>query len=300
MAAAKKQTVLITGCSEGGIGFALAEEYHRRGLRVFATARNLAKVKHLQEAGFDVVQLDVIDKQSILHAVEKVSELTGGTLDILVNNAGNGYQVSLLDADLDEAKRLFDVNVWGVLSMTQAFAPLLAASAAQGGRPRVVNIGSVCWKAGVPWQGIYNASKGALYSLNDTMRVELQPLGITVIHIVTGGIKTKFFANASGRQTIPETSLYAPVAAEIQKNVDGHAATATQTMSAEEYARKVVANTLSSWPTVTMWIGGLAFLSWLGARLGLDGINDMIIGYKFDIPAMATKLKLYRGQKKPE
>jgi 1-acylglycerone phosphate reductase len=149
-----KRTVLITGCSEGGIGFALAQEFHRQGVRVFATARNLGKVEHLRAAGLEVIQLDVVDQATIHSAVEAVSQLTGGTLDILVNNAGGGYQMPLLDADLDEARRLFDVNLWGVLAVTQAFAPLLVAAAAAGSKPRIVNIGSVASRVGVPWQGI--------------------------------------------------------------------------------------------------------------------------------------------------
>lgn len=159
----RKTTVLLTGCSEGGIGFALAQEYHRRGCRVIATARNPAKMQALltkQQGdrgteGLSLVQLDVVDPASIQEAVRAVTDLTkDSSLDILVNNAGGGYQAPLLDADLDEARRLFDVNVWGVLAVTQAFAPLLVASASAGRRPRVVNIGSVAGIVPVPWQGI--------------------------------------------------------------------------------------------------------------------------------------------------
>ena len=87
---AAKKTVLVTGSSLGGIGDALAKEFHRQGLRVFATARNLAKVQHLKEAGLEVVQLDVVDDVSIKQAVEYVKVATGGSLDILVNNSGQG------------------------------------------------------------------------------------------------------------------------------------------------------------------------------------------------------------------
>jgi NADP-dependent 3-hydroxy acid dehydrogenase YdfG len=90
MTKSSQKTVLITGTSEGGIGDALAKEFHRKGLRVFATARNLAKVQHLKELGLDVIQLDVVDQASIQEAVKHVSALTGGKLDILVNNSGNG------------------------------------------------------------------------------------------------------------------------------------------------------------------------------------------------------------------
>lgn len=161
-----KTTVLLTGCSEGGIGFALAQEYRRRGCHVIATARNPAKMQALlaqqpgRDADLTLLPLDVADPTSIEGAVQAVTDLLAAakdgcySLDILVNNAGGGYQAPLLDADLDEARRLFDVNVWGVLAVTQAFAPLLVASASAGRRPRVVNIGSVVGVVPIPWQGI--------------------------------------------------------------------------------------------------------------------------------------------------
>jgi NADP-dependent 3-hydroxy acid dehydrogenase YdfG len=85
-----QKTVLITGCSEGGIGDALAQEFHRKGLRVFATARNPSKVEHLQKLGLDILSLDVVDEASIKTAVESVKKATGGNLDFLVNNSGSG------------------------------------------------------------------------------------------------------------------------------------------------------------------------------------------------------------------
>lgn len=85
-----QKTVLITGCSEGGIGDALAKSFHKRGFRVFASARNLAKVQHLKDMGLDILQLDVTDKDSIRQAVLTVKAATGGHLDFLVNNSGAG------------------------------------------------------------------------------------------------------------------------------------------------------------------------------------------------------------------
>ena len=79
--------MLITGCSAGGIGNELVQSFHRRGLRIFATARNLSKIQHLKEIGMEVLELDVTDSGSLKSAVEHVKASTGGTLDILVNNA---------------------------------------------------------------------------------------------------------------------------------------------------------------------------------------------------------------------
>jgi 1-acylglycerone phosphate reductase len=90
MSKAVQKTVLITGCSKGGIGDALAQEFHRKGLRVFATARNPDKIKHLEALGINIFVFDVIDEVSIKNAVEIVNQSTGGTLDLLVNNSGAG------------------------------------------------------------------------------------------------------------------------------------------------------------------------------------------------------------------
>jgi NAD(P)-dependent dehydrogenase (short-subunit alcohol dehydrogenase family) len=86
----RPKTALITGCSAGGVGKALARSFHRKGLEVFATARDLSKVADLEVLGLDVIQLDVVDPDSVREAVDVVREATGGSLDILVNNAGIG------------------------------------------------------------------------------------------------------------------------------------------------------------------------------------------------------------------
>jgi len=90
LATTAKKTLLITGCSLGGIGDALAQAFHRKGFQVFATARDLSKVQHLKEMGLTVLPLDVVDLLSIKSALESIKKATSGTLDILVNNAGIG------------------------------------------------------------------------------------------------------------------------------------------------------------------------------------------------------------------
>ncbi|KAF3002822.1 hypothetical protein E8E14_006001 [Neopestalotiopsis sp. 37M] len=294
----QQRTVLITGCSEGGIGHALAEEFHRRGLRVFATARNLSKVEHLRAlAGLEIIQLDVADPTSVRAAADEVRNRTGGVLDYLVNNAGQGYQVPLLDANLDEGRKLFEVNLWGLLAVTQVFAPLLVEAAVRGGKPRVVNIGSVVSRVQVPWEGLYNASKGALASLNDALRMELRPLGVGVLHIVTGGISTKFYGNSAG-QKLPEGSVYSPIRADIEQAVAGHTASTLQTMTPETYARKVVDNVLSSWPTTTYWVGGQTLIGYAGVKFGWDSIRDLVVGYMTGMYALRDKyLAATQGKK---
>jgi len=126
MATVQKKTVLLTGCSTGGIGWAMAKLFHERGFYVFATARDPSKAVDLSVlSDVEVVELDVTVPQTILQCKDAVTKRTGGRLDVLVNNAGVEFASPLLDVDVAEAKRLYDVNVWGPLAMVQAFAPLL-------------------------------------------------------------------------------------------------------------------------------------------------------------------------------
>ena len=84
------ETALITGCSKGGIGDALAQEFFHKGVRVFATARDLSKIQHLKSIGLDILELDVTSEESIQDAVKYIQKETGGKLNYLVNNAGMG------------------------------------------------------------------------------------------------------------------------------------------------------------------------------------------------------------------
>lgn len=147
-----KPTALITGCSQGGIGDALAREFANRGHHVFAAVRNPSKAEHFSSMDdIDVVTLDVTSSDSIDALVADLRDrMPEGKLDILVNNAGFGATGPLIETDLGTAKRLYDVNVLGVLAVTQAFAPMVIA--AQG---KVINISSVCGMLAMPWSGIW-------------------------------------------------------------------------------------------------------------------------------------------------
>lgn len=144
-----KKSVLITGCSDDGIGSGIALACHERGLHVFATARNIAKMEKLKDLiDVTLLTLDVCNKDHIRAAVEEVQKQTGGTLDYLVNNAGHNHFMPILDEDLEEARDLFETNLWGPLTVTQAFAPLVIKA-----KGTITFITSISGYINVPWMG---------------------------------------------------------------------------------------------------------------------------------------------------
>lgn len=164
-----KRTVLITGCSEGGIGAALAHEYRQRAYHVFATARNTKKIpQSLTNSPSDVtiVELDVTSPESVDRAVKQVSEVAG-KLDVLVNNSGVAITATVLDTEIEHARNMLEVNVigmhailtsWhrcgvdhllGVLVVMKAFAPLLVRSQ----DPCIVNNSSIAGETQLPFSG---------------------------------------------------------------------------------------------------------------------------------------------------
>ncbi|KAL3486430.1 hypothetical protein BJX62DRAFT_242039 [Aspergillus germanicus] len=122
----------------------------------------------------------------------------------------------LLDLDVSVAMKMFDVNVFAIVTVTQAFAPLLIAS--QG---TIINIGSVLGKMPIPWQGYYNASKAAVAMLTDQMRIKFSPWKVRAILLTTGAIRTKFLDNLAGAPHLPETSLYYPAKDIIEPAMTG-------------------------------------------------------------------------------
>ncbi|KAI4866157.1 NAD(P)-binding protein [Hypoxylon rubiginosum] len=264
-----KRTVLITGCSDGGMGADLAVAFHKAGLKVYATARNPAKMEKLAAQGIETLSLDVLSESSI---AECAAKLPG--LDILVNNAGQGYAIPVVDMDVAEARKMFDVNVWAPVSVIQGFLPLLLKSPS----PVVVNHTSVLSVFPLPFQGPYAASKAALAMITDCLRVELQPWGIRVVDLKTGAVRTNFIANAPEFR-LPENSIYGPARADVEKtNTDLFAAAE---FPSDRWARETVQDLLRKSPAPALWRGDGARLGRLSAVLPygmFDGTLKKMVG----------------------
>ncbi len=121
---------------------------------------------------------------------------------MLINNAGINYTVPALDIDIDEAKAVFDTNVWAVMRLCQVFSPQLIRA-----KGTIVMIGSLAAVLPYTFGSVYNASKAALHAYSNTLRVELAPFDVKVITVVTGGVKTNLATRI--RRVLPEDSYYA-------------------------------------------------------------------------------------------
>ena len=182
--------VLITGCSTG-IGRATAERLARSGMSVYATARKLDSIADLQQAGCKTLALDVTDEESMRAAVAAVEE-ADGAVGALVNNAGYSQSGAVETVPLDEVRRQFETNVYGLLRMCQLVLPGMRRE----GRGRIVNVSSMGGKLTFPGGGIYHATKYAVEAISDALRFEVRGFGVHVSVIEPGLIKTNFAETA--------------------------------------------------------------------------------------------------------
>ncbi|MCB1731618.1 MAG: SDR family oxidoreductase [Halieaceae bacterium] len=209
-----QRVILITGCSSG-IGAAMASELHRRGQRVYATARRPESLAPLAEQGLQTLALDVNDDASIATAMAAV-QAREGRLDMLVNNAGFSQVGAVVDLSRETLRRQYETNVIAPVAVTRAALPLLRAGVAAGGRATLVNVGSIVGLFTTPFAGAYCSSKAALHSLSDALRMELAPFGIQVVMIQPGGVRSAFGDHAQESIALPEDSVYQPVRSGIE------------------------------------------------------------------------------------
>jgi len=190
----RDKVVIITGASHG-IGAATAGEFARVGARVILAARSQPELEQLAaelgEGRALAVPTDVTDAESVMCLVKRTLA-TFGRVDALVNNAGIGYLTSLLQADPAKIRRVFDVNVFGALAVTQAVAPHMK----EQGDGHIINVLTCAGRIPIPFQGIYGASKAAFSLLNDTLRIELAPSHVAVTGIYPGTVSTTFEQHA--------------------------------------------------------------------------------------------------------
>jgi len=190
------KVVLVTGASSG-IGKAVAEHLAARGHRVFGAQRRAAAAGSASPV--EMVAMDVTDEASVQRAVAAVLE-RAGRIDAVVNNAGNAIMGAVEDTSIEEARAQLETNFFGVLRVCRAVLPSMRA---QGGG-YLVNISSLAGVLGLPFSGLYSASKFALEGLSESLRHETRRFGIRVVLIEPGDFRsdlaaTRRIAEGAGR-----------------------------------------------------------------------------------------------------
>lgn len=193
------KSVLVTGTSTG-IGRCAALELDQLGYQVFATVRNKQDAESIQSEASErliPLMLDVTEPTSLDRAHEIVNlNVADAGLWGLVNNAAIGFVSPLEFAPLDDLRWLYEVNVFGLLAITQKFLPLIRQA-----KGRIINISSTASSAVAPFHGPYSSSKLALNGLTDSLRLELKPLQVQVSLIVFGSVQTPIWATAGDKST---------------------------------------------------------------------------------------------------
>ncbi|WP_298305468.1 SDR family oxidoreductase [uncultured Erythrobacter sp.] len=194
------KSVLITGCSTG-FGRLAAEDFARKGARVFATMRNLPRPEAEElrllalneKLDLQVIEIDVTSDEQVENGVQQALAATGGTLDVLINNAGTSYGGPLEIQDMKATQHLFDVNVFGPHRMARAVLP--AMRKAKSGL--IINVSSQLGRVIVPAYAQYSPTKFALEAMSEQLAYELVPHGIDVNIIEPGGYPTMIWKNSN-------------------------------------------------------------------------------------------------------
>lgn len=211
----EKKVALITGASSG-IGRSAAILLQENGFTVYGAARRLEKMKELESKGISTISLDITEEESIVNCVNTILEKEG-RIDVLVNNAGYGSYGAVEDVPMKEARRQFDVNIFGLARLTQLILP----SMRKYKFGKIVNISSMGGKMYTPFGAWYHATKHALEGWSDCLRLEVKPFGIDVVVVEPGGIKTPWGIIAS--ENLKKTSGKGAYANQANKSAEGTA-----------------------------------------------------------------------------
>jgi len=198
----KQKVWLITGCSTG-FGRELAKKVIDQGYKVVVTARHtesIQELKRLNEDNVLLVKLDVTDQNQITTAVQQTID-TFGKIDVLVNNAGIGYFSSVEESVEDETHKMFDINFWGLMNMTNAVLPYMRKQKSG----HILNLSSIGGLASFPALGYYHATKYAVEGISESLAQELAPFNIHVSLIEPSSFRTDW----AGRSSVKtETAIY--------------------------------------------------------------------------------------------
>lgn len=272
---AADRVALVTGGSSG-IGEQTALRLQDAGFTVYAVARRVERMQSLVDRGITAFAMDVTDDDSMVAGVDRILA-AHGRVDVLVNNAGYGSYGAVEDVPLDEARRQFEVNVFGLARLTQLVLPAMRAQHAG----RIINISSIGGKFYEPFGAWYHATKFAVEGFSDSLRMELRPWGIAVVLIEPGPILTEWSEIA--RDSLLERSgqtAYGPHARRAHRvltefDKPGRASTP------DAVARKIVKAATTKHPAARYPVGRGARMITTSRDLAPDRIYDQVVSRVF-------------------
>ena len=188
-----KKVILLTGASSG-IGYQTAESLAKEGHIVYGAARRIEKMEDLKQFGVKSIYLDVTDENGIKNAVDTIIG-NEGRIDVLINNAGYGSFGAVEDVEINEARRQFEVNLFGLARLVQLVLPHMRKQK----EGRIINVSSMGGRLTTYFGAWYHATKYALEAFSDALRMEVSDFGIDVSLIEPGGIKTDWGIIASDK-----------------------------------------------------------------------------------------------------
>jgi len=283
--AAVQKTVLITGATDG-LGRAAALLLAQRGYRVFAAGRSAEKRAQLdalsreKNLSLETVELDVCDDGSVQRAVANVLAKTGD-IDVLFNNAGVNFTAAVEDLRMEDWRRQFETNFFGVLRVTQAVVPHMR----ERGHGRILMMSSVSGFVTAPTQGAYSSSKFALEAMSNALRLELYPFGVHVVLIEPGYIVTGI-QQAASELSKPymdkmNSGPYAPLYSQFLESVTESRAKSKTTP--EDCARVILQAIEAANPRIRYGVTQLATVAKWCKRLLSDKAVDAIFRRRFGI-----------------
>jgi NAD(P)-dependent dehydrogenase (short-subunit alcohol dehydrogenase family) len=255
----------ITGCSTG-FGRELAKYLLEGGYRVAVTARSAEKVHDLIEIDPEnaiAISLDVTNKEQVARAVLRAEEHFGG-IDVLVNNAGFGYFGAIEESNEAEVRSMFETNFWGLAEMTRAVLPNMR----ERRRGTIVNVSSIGGFVGFPGVGFYNATKFAVNGFSESLKKELEPLGIKVVLVQPSGFRTDW-AGRSANDATHAISDYAETAGANQASIRGYSG--NQPGDPVRAVKAIVSAVESDEPPFNLLLGKAALKN---ARLKVDALRE--------------------------
>jgi NAD(P)-dependent dehydrogenase (short-subunit alcohol dehydrogenase family) len=223
----QKKVILVTGGSSG-IGKAICEYLTTKGYKVYGTSR-----KAQESLSFPLIQLDVTRDESVKTGIEELLQREG-RIDVLINNAGIGMMGAIEDSVPQDSLKVFETNVFGPLRTMQAVLPTMRTQRSG----LIINIGSIAGYMGLPYRGIYSATKASLGMITEALRMELRPYNIQACVLDPGDYSTSI---AQHRQVnIPPHSPYKAKVEALEKMIDEEVHASSDPLEVARLIEKII------------------------------------------------------------